>query len=443
MKKRDLVLIAPRTAEDIARAIDQGLGRDTGRPRHQECAPARRHHRRAHRDRHRHLRRPHRRHLWQPIAARARSTARGRFAVPGFIDTHLHVESSLVTPLEFDRCVLPHGVTTAICDPHEIANVLGAEGIRYLPRLRRARRSWTCASSSPPACRRPHLETSGARCEPRDLLPLRDHPEGDRPRRVHELPRRARAAIRRASTSSSPSRTAISTAMRRCCAARPQRLSRRRHPHRPRDDHRRRGAREARARAWRSSSAKARSRKDLHALRRDPRREHVAASSRFCTDDRNPLDIAEEGHLDFMIRTADRARRGRCITSIAPPSCRRRAPSACATAAWSRRAGAPTSCWSTTSRPARCSTVIAAGRVVDDALFAARATVAPVGLDSVKARAGDARRISACPARPADDAGDRRRAGPDHHRAPCAIAVPASGSERRADLGAATSSRSR
>ncbi len=56
---------------------------------------------------------------------------RGKFAVPGFIDTHLHIESSLVTPLEFDRCVLPHGVTTVLCDPHEIANVLGAKGIRY------------------------------------------------------------------------------------------------------------------------------------------------------------------------------------------------------------------------------------------------------------------------------------------------------------------------
>ena len=55
----------------------------------------------------------------------------GKVVVPGFIDTHLHVESSLVTPLEFDRCVLPHGVTTAICDPHEIANVLGVSGIRY------------------------------------------------------------------------------------------------------------------------------------------------------------------------------------------------------------------------------------------------------------------------------------------------------------------------
>jgi adenine deaminase len=57
--------------------------------------------------------------------------ARGKVIVPGFIDTHLHVESSLITPHEFDRCVLRHGVTTAICDPHEIANVLGAEGIQY------------------------------------------------------------------------------------------------------------------------------------------------------------------------------------------------------------------------------------------------------------------------------------------------------------------------
>ena len=55
----------------------------------------------------------------------------GKVLVPGFIDTHLHIESSLVTPFEFDRCVTPRGVTTAICDPHEIANVCGLEGIRY------------------------------------------------------------------------------------------------------------------------------------------------------------------------------------------------------------------------------------------------------------------------------------------------------------------------
>jgi adenine deaminase len=73
--------------------------------------------------------------------------------VPGFIDTHLHVESSLVTPLEFERCVLPHGVTTAICDPHEIANVLGVEGIAYFLAAPR-RCGWICACSSRAACRR-------------------------------------------------------------------------------------------------------------------------------------------------------------------------------------------------------------------------------------------------------------------------------------------------
>ena len=50
---------------------------------------------------------------------------------PGFIDTHLHIESSLVLPAEFEQGVLPRGTTTAICDPHEIANVLGVAGIRY------------------------------------------------------------------------------------------------------------------------------------------------------------------------------------------------------------------------------------------------------------------------------------------------------------------------
>jgi adenine deaminase len=59
--------------------------------------------------------------------------------VPGFIDTHLHIESSLVTPFEFDRCVTPRGITTAICDPHEIANVIGADGIRYFQEAPRTR----------------------------------------------------------------------------------------------------------------------------------------------------------------------------------------------------------------------------------------------------------------------------------------------------------------
>ena len=58
--------------------------------------------------------------------------AEGMLALPGFIDTHLHVESSMVTPYRFAEAVLPHGTTTAFADPHEIANVLGKEGVRMM-----------------------------------------------------------------------------------------------------------------------------------------------------------------------------------------------------------------------------------------------------------------------------------------------------------------------
>ena len=56
----------------------------------------------------------------------------GRIVCPGFIDGHIHLESSMVSPAEFERIVLPHGTTTVITDPHEIANVAGAVGIDYM-----------------------------------------------------------------------------------------------------------------------------------------------------------------------------------------------------------------------------------------------------------------------------------------------------------------------
>ena len=56
----------------------------------------------------------------------------GKIVVPGFIDAHIHLESSLVTPAEFARAVLPHGTTTVVTDPHEIANVCGVKGIDYM-----------------------------------------------------------------------------------------------------------------------------------------------------------------------------------------------------------------------------------------------------------------------------------------------------------------------
>ncbi len=95
----------------------------------------------------------------------------GKYVSPGFIDAHVHIESSLCTPPEFARAVLTHGVTTVVTDPHEIANVLGLEGIRYM--LERAKNGplnmYVMASSCVPAT---HMETSGARLEAHDLEPL-------------------------------------------------------------------------------------------------------------------------------------------------------------------------------------------------------------------------------------------------------------------------------
>ncbi len=98
----------------------------------------------------------------------------GMFVTPGLIDAHVHIESSLLTPPEFARAVLPHGVTSVITDPHEIANVLGVAGIRYM--LERAKggqlNMFVMASSCVPAT---HMETSGAQLEAADLAPLLDH----------------------------------------------------------------------------------------------------------------------------------------------------------------------------------------------------------------------------------------------------------------------------
>ena len=99
----------------------------------------------------------------------------GKYVAPGLIDAHAHIESSLVTPPEFARAVLPHGVTTVITDPHEIANVLGLEGMRYM--LERAKNGslnmFVMVSSCVPAT---DMETSGARLEAEDLAPLATHP---------------------------------------------------------------------------------------------------------------------------------------------------------------------------------------------------------------------------------------------------------------------------
>lgn len=75
----------------------------------------------------------------------------GSFVCPGLIDAHIHLESSLVSPAEFARAVIRHGTTTVITDPHEIANVMGVDGIRYMLEATEGLR-WMSTLCCPAAC---------------------------------------------------------------------------------------------------------------------------------------------------------------------------------------------------------------------------------------------------------------------------------------------------
>ncbi|WP_295174213.1 adenine deaminase [Variovorax sp. SCN 67-85] len=226
---------------------------------------------------------------------------RGLVAVPGFIDSHVHCESTLVPPLEFDRCVTPRGTTTAICDPHEICNVLGLTGLKYF---------LECAavtvmdlrvqlSSCVPAT---HLETSGARLEAEDLLPFKHHPKvlglaefmnvpgvlNKDPAVLAKLAAFSDVQIDGHSPllSSYDLNAYIAAGVRNC--------------------HETTSAAEAREKLAKGMQVLVREgtvSKDLAALSELITTERAPFLA-LCTDDRNPLDIAEEGHVDYLIRAA-------------------------------------------------------------------------------------------------------------------------------------------
>ena len=306
----------------------------------------------------------------------------GKIAVPGFIDTHLHVESSLVTPGEFDRCVLPHGVTTAICDPHEIANVLGLEGLNYFLK-------WSeqtildlrvQLSSCVPAT---ELETSGARLEIDDLLPLVGHPQVIGLAEFMNFPGvlvrdpKVLAKLAAFQNGHIDGHAPLVTGrdLDAYCAAG------------IRTDHEATSAAEAREKLGKGMSILVREgsvSKDLHALSAliTP---DLAPYMAFCTDDRNPLDIAEEGHLDFIIRTA-------IALGARPLDAYRMASHSAARAFGLKDRGLIAPGYRAdivlVKSLADCdvSQVFSAGRLVTQALFDTRTDVPPVGRNSVRAR---------------------------------------------------------
>ncbi|MBK8440256.1 MAG: adenine deaminase [Rhodobacter sp.] len=315
-------------------------------------------------------------------AGRREIDCTGKVLVPGFIDTHLHIESSLVTPHEFDRCVTPRGVTTAICDPHEIANVCGLTGIRYF--LQSAAQTLmdirVQLSSCVPST---HMETAGARLEAADLVPLMDHPK----------------VIGLAEFMNFPG---VLMKDPGCLAKLEAFRGRHIDGHAPllrgldlngyisagiRTEHEATTAEEGLEKLRKGMRVLIREgsvSKDMHALAPLLTERHAPYLC-LCTDDRNPLDIAEHGHLDYMIRTL--------IDLGCPVLAVYRAASLSAAEAFGlkdrgliapgKRADIAVI---DSLEGCHAAMVFAGGVLAEAAAFAARATTAPVARHSVKAR---------------------------------------------------------
>lgn len=305
----------------------------------------------------------------------------GLILVPGFIDTHLHIESSLVTPFEFDRCVTPRGVTTAICDPHEIANVIGARGIHYFQEA--STHTLMDIKVQLPSCvPSTHMETAGAALSAADLAPLRGHASGlglaefmNFPGVIHRDPEcidkltlfedghidghcpllsgRDLNAYIAAGIRTEHEATSAAEALEKL----------------------RKGMRVL----IREGSVS----KDMHALQ-PLLTERTSPYMCLCTDDRNPLDIGEYGHLDYMIREL--------IRLGTPPLAAYRAATLSAAEAFGLKdrgiiaPGKRADIVAIDSlEGCHAQLVLAGGTVVNDASFAARSTIAPVGRHSVNA----------------------------------------------------------
>ncbi len=305
----------------------------------------------------------------------------GLTLVPGFIDTHLHIESSLVTPFEFDRCVTPRGVTTAICDPHEIANVIGVDGVRYFQAA-----SERCLmdirvqlSSCVPST---HMETAGAELTAQDLAGLRGHPSAiglaefmNYPGVIHRDPAAmAKIALFEGGHIDGHCPLLTGKDLNAYISAG------------IRTEHEATSVTEAREKLRKGMRVLIREgsvSKDLEALA--PLLTPLTSPYLcLCTDDRNPLDIGEHGHLDYMIR--------RLIELGVEPIAAYRAASLSAAEAFGlkdRGMIAPgkradiVALDSLTGCHAQM--VWAAGRRVEEAAFAAREEIAPVGRNSVHA----------------------------------------------------------
>jgi len=226
---------------------------------------------------------------------------KGHYLCPGFIDAHVHLESSMVAPPQFARAVVPRGTTAVVSDPHEIANVLGVEGIRYMLDASQGipLDVYVMLPSCVPAT---HMGTSGAALSAEDLAPLWDHPRVIGLAEMMNAPgvlfrdpgvlAKLRSAGGRPIDGHAPSLSGKDLAAYICANIR--------------SDHECTTLEEAREKLQMGmhifirEGTTARNLRDLLPLI-TPQNAHMC---HFCTDDRHPADLLDEGHIDDLVRTA-------------------------------------------------------------------------------------------------------------------------------------------
>jgi adenine deaminase len=232
---------------------------------------------------------------------------KGGIVLPGFIDAHLHIESSMVSPREFARAVLSRGTTTVIADPHEITNVLGIEGLEYMIRTTEGipLNVYIALPSAVPAT---ELETAGARLGAEDMVSLVDK----YPQRIIALGevmnypgvlRRDRELIAKIEI--------LRHEYKKIDGHAPGLTGKQLNAYIDafiRSDHESTTASEALEKVSRGMQVLVRegtAAKNLEALLKAVDVQNHSFFS-FCTDDRDPLDIIREGHIDYLVRKAIR-----------------------------------------------------------------------------------------------------------------------------------------
>ena len=227
----------------------------------------------------------------------------GKYLCPGFIDGHIHIESSMLLPAEFARAALPHGTTAVVADPHEIANVCGSRGIEFM--LEASEGLPLMMYFMIPSCvPSTEFDEAGACLEAEDIRPFYDHPRvlglgevmsyhaaaaGDRKLRekIDDAEKRGLAVNGHAPLLSG-------RMLDRYIAAGVG------------DDHECSSAEEAMERIRKGQrvmirqGTAARNLKELLPLFEEP----FAGRCLLVTDDKHPADLLKDGHIDHIIRQA-------------------------------------------------------------------------------------------------------------------------------------------